>query len=448
MNAIRALIHCIILATTPFLCAHVDGLHPLPAAVQTASWIEGGWDDPSAEEWTRPDTYDDIVHMLDSLESGELEETCSLKQLAQINDYIISLAREGILPNEIEEEQELEEDIYDLMYGQDSPFEYVPCSGSSCNYAIVPTVLHSHLEYHTMPCNFLKKAWKNTKKLCKKAWKKSKNFCKKHKKAIVIGAIVGVATGGVAFGLLKKSSSSNSAEAAVAAGAVASIARAESVPAPPEPEPSISSVLDPPVPDSSEMPLLTSAVEEEISSFKQHLAEEHFFGPPVSGPALSLEETRKIIGPIFAHESLNRINDQLSTDGALVFELEHRAAQSHLPEITQYSIDCGHHDIGRKFSSDLTAAFSDPDQSLNVYALFYQMRGEIARDHGHYDQSVRDLTRAIHMDPTHPVIPTSREVPPISPWASTTSRFKTSTNSRHKPRRSQTQFHVPAKNLL
>jgi hypothetical protein len=37
--------------------------------------------------------------------------------------YIATLAKERVLPNELEEECELEEDTYDLMYGEGSAFQ-------------------------------------------------------------------------------------------------------------------------------------------------------------------------------------------------------------------------------------------------------------------------------------------------------------------------------------
>ena len=55
--------------------------------------------------------------MLEDLEAGELERRYSPMQLEKVNDYIATLAKEGILPNEFEEKEELEEDTYDLMYG-------------------------------------------------------------------------------------------------------------------------------------------------------------------------------------------------------------------------------------------------------------------------------------------------------------------------------------------
>jgi hypothetical protein len=51
------------------------------------------WNDSSYElAWQRPATYDEILTMLEQLESGELERRYSVEQLERITSYIATLA--------------------------------------------------------------------------------------------------------------------------------------------------------------------------------------------------------------------------------------------------------------------------------------------------------------------------------------------------------------------
>jgi len=44
-------------------------------------------------------------------------------QIERVSEYLATLAKEGILPDEFEEKIFLEEDIEDLMYGENSAFQ-------------------------------------------------------------------------------------------------------------------------------------------------------------------------------------------------------------------------------------------------------------------------------------------------------------------------------------
>lgn len=179
------------------------------------SWLEDLWgENPEQEkQWVHPNTYDEIIRMLEDLESGELEKKYSPIQLGRVNDYIATLAKEGILPNEFEEECELEKDTYDLMYGEDSAFQLTHYLENSHECMITPAVLDGYSGYDIIQCGKINKAWKNTKK-----------FCKKHKKAIIIGAVVVVAVTVVAVAVVAASSAS----AASAAGAAAAVGSSDS----------------------------------------------------------------------------------------------------------------------------------------------------------------------------------------------------------------------------
>lgn len=48
-------------------------------------------------------TYDQIIHLLQEIEEGDLKNKCSPEQLEQINQFLALLVIEGILPNDDEE---------------------------------------------------------------------------------------------------------------------------------------------------------------------------------------------------------------------------------------------------------------------------------------------------------------------------------------------------------
>ena len=173
MRKLKLFTHCAILVTMPSLFAYPQ--HNLPqvmfqavnserlqrlkqplsqATPQTVSWLGDWWcgSQEKEEEWVRPVTYDEIMVMLEDLESGELERRYSPMQLERVNDYIATLAKEGILPNEFKEEYELEEDTYDLMYGDDSVFQLMCYLENSHDYMIIPAVLNSYSGYNIVQC--------------------------------------------------------------------------------------------------------------------------------------------------------------------------------------------------------------------------------------------------------------------------------------------------------
>jgi len=134
---------------------------------------------PLEEEWRPPSTYDEILVMLEELELGELKKRHSPSQLKRINEYLIALAQEGILPEEYDEEMVLGESIYDLVYGEDNPIEFIHSLEGDSKYTIFPTILDNHYTNNIIECGRVKRLWRKTKK-----------FCKKHKKESIIGAAI------------------------------------------------------------------------------------------------------------------------------------------------------------------------------------------------------------------------------------------------------------------
>lgn len=381
MRKLKLLINFLILVTTTPLLANPHFALPtsIPETTRDVNWV-------------CPKTYNEIVQMLWDLESGELERRYPLSELEKINAYIIALAREGILPYDFEEESRLDEDIYDLIHGKDNATQLIHDLEYSQGYTFVPAVIWGETGYDLVQCGKVSRAWKKTKK-----------FCKKHKTSLIIGGVIVIAVAGVTVAVIASGSSSalSSAAGAIAA-AGAAIAEPESES--PYGEESNRDSPQESIP-SDETPSFTCAIEEEVASFKESLYRENFFETPVDGEGLSLEETGRVIGPIFAHESFNHLNDYLFHSPQFSEEVQSIAA--HCDFSIPYweggnPVDFAHNEIDRRFESDIGSMFSNPTHEVNIHALSYQMRGDAARAYGYYDQSVSDYSQAIDINPTDP----------------------------------------------
>lgn len=249
--------------------------------------------------------------MLEDLESGELERRYSPMQLEKVNDYIATLAKEGILPNEFEEECELEEDTYDLMYGEDSAFQLTRYLENSHDYMIIPAVLNGYSGYDIIQCGKISKAWKKTKK-----------FCKKHKKAIIIGAVVVVVATVVVVAVVAASSAGAATAAAGAAGAAAGAGSGSSDSGHSESKKSESKEESPPVSaapketappvDTNEAPVMKAALDEHVASFKEFLVEDKAAQEATGSKGWdekSFGEKAREVGAGVAHEALDAITD-------------------------------------------------------------------------------------------------------------------------------------------
>ncbi|MCI0382228.1 MAG: hypothetical protein L0207_04155 [Chlamydiae bacterium] len=126
-------------------------------------------------------SYDDVLKLLGEIESGEAEEKYTPEELERITQFIIFLAREGLLPGE--DTEQLEKDIMDLLYGEsDGENEFFYSLNQGSDYIIVPAVFDSAGKI--LFC----KGW------LKKKFDQIKTYVKRHKKAIIIGAAIVVAT--------------------------------------------------------------------------------------------------------------------------------------------------------------------------------------------------------------------------------------------------------------
>ena len=64
--------------------------------------------------------FDRVLNLLDQIENGSIEESCSLEEIEKINDFLITLARQGNIFNA---DNSLERDIQLLLHDI-LPFEY------------------------------------------------------------------------------------------------------------------------------------------------------------------------------------------------------------------------------------------------------------------------------------------------------------------------------------
>ncbi len=199
------LIHFILLITTPMTLLacpqHIQLIDNLPNP--------SGEDLEDDVEDELP-TYDDFLKFLEEVESDDLEKY-TLDQVEWMVRVLALLAKNGVLPDQAEDEVVLDDDIQELL--SDFTFkEPQPLSIVSCyigDYGYVPAVYYG--EVKIIPCNWFSKKWKHIK-----------HFCHRHRKKIIIGSAIILAVAGVTYLYL-------AAEAAEAAGAAQAVGEAVGV---------------------------------------------------------------------------------------------------------------------------------------------------------------------------------------------------------------------------
>ncbi len=342
-------------------------------------------------------SYYDVLNLIDDLESGELEKKCSQADLEKINYFLANLATQGVLPNEAEEEFVLKNDIQELLYEDANLYDYAFSMGQGSDYILVPAIFHTHGEI------VLCKSW------IEKKWKQTKKFAKKHKKALIIGAVVMVVAV-VVVGVVAASSAGAAAGAAAGGGdkdekekdqsktEEERLSASSSTP-PVEPLPAMSA--------TSETPILASVIEEYISAFKENIAQNQFFqstNPAIGQQGLSWEENGRALGSLFAHDSYNNIQNQISYHPRLAQEIEDINRNYTFPIPDGYQdFSSAHPEIDRKFSTNYTPLYSNSGQEADFNTLSHQVRGERALAFGYYNQAIQDLGKAIETNPTNPL---------------------------------------------
>ena len=298
-------------------------------------------------------TYDEAMDLIDDAESGAIEYKYSPEDIEKIIDLIILFARQGILPNEVDEAIELERDIQELLYGEEDSYE---CSFRG-GYYIIPAV--SYGKGDLVLCkNWISRSAHQTGK-----------FIRKKKKAIIIGAaaVIAVATVvGIAAAL--------TATAAATAAAAADNNNSPRAYKPSEPQAS-----------SSATPNLYAKMEEPMTSFKENIANEQFFQPSSYGEA-SFKENGRVLGSLFAHDTFNHLSGQFPSQ-----------------PVRETPFNFEHQKIDRKFATDYTPSYTSNNKEPDFNALAYQFQGERELSSGHLTQAVYDFNKAIELNPTSPI---------------------------------------------
>ena len=101
MGKIKPLIYCILFAVTPSLFAHKEYPFPVPFDSQTVSQEELHHSELGKNQRQERLVllgYDEVIQMLEEVESGKLEEKDWLAPPKGFDDYITDLAVRGILP--------------------------------------------------------------------------------------------------------------------------------------------------------------------------------------------------------------------------------------------------------------------------------------------------------------------------------------------------------------
>lgn len=337
MGNFKFFVHTLLIASSPALFVYPQS----PSAEQSA---------PKTFDYAF--SYDDVLLLLDEIESGAIEKRCDEQELERINQFIAHLASEGKLPTDSDEE--LEHDIAQLLHVSNSPYEYALAIGPDGE-------LHA---YFTPSGEVILCGWVSKK------WKQTKEFCKKHKKTILIGTAIVV---GAATVILTVGAATGTAVAAVgAAAASASDHHHDSK-------------------HTVATPEIKSAVETQITTFKETLvAEGHL------NSELPIEENMRTLGSLFAHQSAQELARQAVNSPQLAHEFETMRWYNN-----GFSTPFGHAGIDQKFSTDYAPLYATPQADFNTLA--YQARGEKALTCGYYNQAIQDFGKALELNPTNPL---------------------------------------------
>ncbi|MEM8628891.1 MAG: hypothetical protein AAGF04_02300 [Chlamydiota bacterium] len=326
-----------------------------------------------AEErrWELPDTYDGVLQMVHNLDSGEFMEERSLEEAGQALRYLALLAREGALPNQPARNVEMEEKIQGILCDHEILFAF---SESHALYDKASLSQYLEESCNIVPCGGLSSFWKNVK-----------NFVKEHKKEIIIGTILVVAAVTVTAGVLAVHAANS-----------------------PTHSPSPSSAKDDAAFQEEEPSALATALEESATTFKSQIIEQEFFEPPASGEGLSLKETGRALGLVYAYDHLNQFQK-------LSYTPQFRRDLNTLEEAFAYTpplnaikepLDFGFEEIDRRFANYVDPYALDPpvlEDLPNCATRSYQMRGEAARYYGFYGESIENFTKAIELSPKQPL---------------------------------------------
>lgn len=315
-------------------------------------------------------SYDSVMNLIDDLEDGELEKRCNESDLERINYFLVNLAAQGI-SNDPVDEFELQNDIQELLHGEENPYQYSFSLSQGNDYVVIPAIFYGHEEV------ILCKGW------IQKKWEQAKKFVKKHKKAIIIGAAVVVATAVVVGVVVAAVSSASAAAAGAAAAATASASDKDDKSEADEPQPAPSALpVGPALSMPNEAPILESVIEESISNFKETVVEEellHISDQSIGHEGAALGEKARNLGAALAHQTLDGISELAACIPQLLEEIKevgHRFLPENLlssqdgVEITPVKnfdslIAAGHEKIDQVFSTEQASLYTNEAKEVN-----------------------------------------------------------------------------------
>ncbi len=370
MGKFNGLIHSMLLVASPsfFVCPQYGHSSPQQINFQEIPFANFNL------------TYDEVLRLLRDIEEGRIDNL-SEEELEKISRFLAYLAQIGLLPGESAAIANLESDIAALFEDEEDSYNFSPYRDSSYAYTILPALLNNEDDAMVLLCKHKHKKDKHKHKHKKNVVTHIKDFVKKHKKAIIIGAAILIAAAAVVVAVTAVSS------AAAVGATAASAAAAASAPALVQPDKNENT--SPPADPNNIPPEMADAIQSQVSSFKEKIAQNQFFqsaDPAYGQQGLSWEEDGRVVGSLLAHDGFTALQDQML----------YYSGQTQGPYV-------GHPEIDNKFSTDYTHLFTNPTEEVNFNTLSPQVRGETALTFGYYDQAVHDFGRAIETNPMNPV---------------------------------------------
>ncbi len=366
MKAINKIIWLLMVALTPSsLCPHSSFVQPKAACSPNPVW----------EQDINTITYDQIISFLHEIESGELDNICSEEQVDQISQFLAFLAQEGVMPGDAEGSALLAEDIYTLLGEEPAALYDCDQEGYSCAFTICQS------NYSVIQCGWIKKKFK-----------KIKNFVKKHKKAIITGAVVVLVVAGVTVGIAMLDDTGSPSPSD---GASTALGKTNAPEKPPEPTSSEERREAQEAQRTQRVPISHSSIPrlgEEAHMLKENMVRENYFGTLSSDAysELSLQETGRILGNLFGHDSLGHLQKYMPA-------MQDRSGLSYLlPDNSPGAL--AHKEIDRRFPNIYDSPLTNKNLPADQNALIYQLKGQTANSFGHYHQAVIDFGKSISIE--------------------------------------------------
>lgn len=333
MRFVKAIIISILLITTPATLAYPHGKTQTHRANLRLKWCFR-----EAERYHLV-TYDDVLELLNEIESGVAEKKYRKKDLKRIDHFLAYLVDQGKLPNS---NLALNIDIQDLLSSEMN-------FGSEACFIGLPLLFSDF--------------W-----ACK-----TKNFIKKYKKEIIIGAIVVITATVIVIGVIM----APPVGAAVLASAGAAASSGATL-----------SKREPSTHENAIDPQFTSAIDTQVLAFKENLNRQEFF----EQKGLSIEETGRVLGTVFAHEAIQSYEKQFSTYSQYADGVQKQ-------NFSIADFDARHRIADQNFSSNYSSLFHDTSKEINFNAASYHLMGEKALSLGNYPQAIQDFGKAIEFEP-------------------------------------------------